>query len=140
MKSTLNLTQYRKKINDACSVVILSWLSRLLKSDLVIEIIKKIKTNDWCIVDLKKNSSYHKNLNKLVEKSSKIQWLMNFLKKHQMNKSKRYNKFIIFSIYLVVYFMIWLISLLISAHYLQTLFLLFIMHLTTSLLEKRLIL
>ncbi len=73
MKLVLNLLQYRKKINDVQSIIILLWLTRLLKFNQVIEIIKEIEKNDWYIIDLDKNFFYHQNLNILIEKSSKIQ-------------------------------------------------------------------
>lgn len=102
--------------------------------------IKEIEKNDWCIIDLNKNFLYHQNLNTLIEKSSKIQWLIWFLQKYCKNESEQSNWFIIFLICLVVCFVIWLISLLISTSYLQTLALLFIMHIITFSLAKRLIL
>lgn len=91
MKFVLNLLQYRKKINNAQSVITLLWLTRLLKFDQVTEIIKEIEKNDWCIVDLDKNSLYHQNLNTLIEKSSKIQWLIWFLQRHRKNESEQSN-------------------------------------------------
>ncbi len=139
-KLVLNLSQYRKKINNIWSIVTLFWLTWLLKFDQVTEIIKKIEENDWYIIDLNKNFLYHQNLNILIEESSKIQWLIQFLQRHHKNESEQSNWFIIFLICLVVCFMIWLISLLISTYSLQTLSLLFIMHIITFLLAKRLIL
>ncbi len=139
-KLVLNLSQYRKKINNIWSIVTLFWLTWLLKFDQVTEIIKKIEENDWYIIDLNKNFLYHQNLNILIEESSKIQWLIQFLQRHHKNESEQSNWFIIFLICLVVCFMIWLISLLISTHSLQTLSLLFIMHIITFSLAKRLIL
>ncbi len=139
-KLVLNLSQYRKKINDARSVIMLLWLTQLLEFDQVTEIIKEIEENDWCIVDLNKNFFYHQNLNTLIEESSKIQWLIRFLQRHCKNESEQSNQFIIFLICLVMCFMIWMISLLISTHSLQTLSLLFITHIITFLLAKRLIL
>jgi len=135
-KLILNLSQYRKKINDAWSIMMLLWLTWLLKFNQVTEIIEKIEENSWCIIDLDKNFFYHQNLNTLIEESSKIQ----FLQRHHKTKSKQSNWFIIFLIYLIVCFIIWLIRLLISTSYLQTLSLLFIMHIITFSLAKRLIL
>ena len=106
MKLVLNLSQYRKKINDVWSVITLFWLTRLLKFDQVTEIIKEIEKNDWHIIDLNKNFFYHQNLNTLIEKSSKIQWLIWFLQKHCKNESEQSNQFIIFLICLVVCFVI----------------------------------
>ncbi len=87
-KLVLNLSQYRKKINDAWSVVMLLWLTWLLKFNQVTEIIKEIEENDWCIVDLDKNFLYHQNLNTLIEESLKIQWLIQFLQRHCKNESE----------------------------------------------------
>jgi len=70
----------------------------------------------------------------------KIQWLIQFLQKYCKNESEQSNWFIIFLICFVVCFVIWLISLLISTSYLQTLTLLFITHIITFSLTKRLIL
>ena len=69
----------------------LLWLTRLSKFNQITEIVKKIKENNWCIVDLDKNSLYHQNLNTLIKESLKIQWLIQFLQKHRKNESEQSN-------------------------------------------------